>query len=357
MATTEMMLGEAKVEAFFGQVFGDLIGWLRSQVAAIGQELELFSTLAAAPATATQFAVRAQIDERYALEWLRAMAASQYIDYDPITETFSLPAEHIPVLVEETAPLYLGGPLTIIPGFEQVYPRLVEAFRSGGGVPLSAYPESVWVGMEKENAPLYENSLIQSWLPQVPGAIEQLERGARVADIGCGAGRALLKLAARFPNSIFVGYDIHPPTIAIARQRAQAAGLTDRVRFEIRDPSDGLAEQFDIITTFDVVHDAVNPLGLMTAIRSALAPDGVYLLQEFTASDKLEENIGPFGAFFYCVSVLYCMTTSLADHGAGLGTAGMPESRVREFAKLAGFSSVTSLPPEDPVHALYVLRP
>jgi SAM-dependent methyltransferase len=154
-----------------------------------------------------------------------------------------------------------------------------------------------------------------------------------------------------------VGYDVFAPSIARATANAQAAGVADRVRFEHRDVSQELPEQYDVITTFDVVHDAVNPPGLLRAIRKALRPDGRYICLEFNGSDKLEENAGLIGSLFYGVSILYCMTTSLASHGEGLGTLGLPETKLRELARDAGFDTVRRIPTEAPFKALYELTP
>lgn len=168
---------------------------------------------------------------------------------------------------------------------------------------------------------------------------------------------ALIKLAQTYPRSRYVGYDAFAPSIARATANAQAAGVADRVRFEHRDASQGLPEQYEVITTFDVVHDAVDPRGLLRAIRKALRPDGRYICMEFNGSDQLEENAGLIGSLFYGVSVLYCMTTSLARHGEGLGTLGLPEPKLRELARDAGFGEVRRIPTEAPFKALYEITP
>ncbi len=195
------------------------------------------------------------------------------------------------------------------------------------------------------------------WLPAMPEVQAKLERGALVADVGCGQGKALIKLAQTYPQSRYAGYDNFAPFIQQATANAQAAGVADHVRFEHLDVSAGLPEQYDVITTFDVVHDAVNPRGLLRAIRNALQPGGRYVCLEINSSDKLEENIGLLGSFFYSVSVLYCMTTSLAGHGEGLGTVGLPESKMRELCAEAGFSQVRRVPMENPFNILYEITP
>jgi 2-polyprenyl-3-methyl-5-hydroxy-6-metoxy-1,4-benzoquinol methylase len=162
-----------------------------------------------------------------------------------------------------------------------------------------------------------------------------------------------MKLARAFPRSRFVGYDVFEPAIRLATERAAAAGLADRIRFEQRDVSKELPEQFDVITTFDVIHDAVDPLGLLRTIRQALRPGGTYVCLDINCSDKLQENAGPLGALFHGFSVLYCMTTSLSRGGAGLGTVGLPESKLKELATEAGFADVRRVPLENPFNNLY----
>jgi len=230
---------------------------------------------------------------------------------------------------------------------------LMQVFRSGGGVPMEAYDKSTWEGLTRFTNGWFENLLVPVWLPAMPEVQSKLERGALVADIGCGHGKALIKLAQTYPQSRYIGYDSFAPSIKQARANALAAGVADRVRFEQRDVSQGLPEQYDVITTFDVVHDAVNPRGLLRAIRNALSPNGRYVCLEINSSDKLEENIGLLGSFFYSVSVLYCMTTSLAHHGEGLGTVGIPESKMRELCAEAEFSNVRRVPMENPFNILY----
>lgn len=178
-----------------------------------------------------------------------------------------------------------------------------------------------------------------------------------VADVGCGRGRALVKLAGAYPASRYVGYDVFEPSIARARAHAQTAGVADRVRFEVLDVSQGLPEQYDVITTFDVVHDAVDPRGLLRTIRAALPPDGIYVCLDINCSDRLEDNLGPLGALFLGFSVLYCMTTSLAGGGEGLGTVGFHEPKVRELCADAGFGHVQRVAMENPFNSLYEIRP
>jgi len=345
---------QEKVHDFVGKVLGDTSGLTTTILAALGDRLNLFKTLAAhGPATSAELAKAASINERYAREWLGGMASAGYVQYDPATRRFTLPPEHVPVLAEEAGPMYFGGAHQMLLGTFGVLDQLTTAFRQGGGVAQPEYSEDWWAGMERFTGGWFENLLLPQWIPAMPRVREALERGVDVADVGCNRGRALMKLARAFPRSRFVGYDVFEPAIRLATERAAAAGLADRIRFEQRDVSKELPGQFDVITTFDVIHDAVDPLGLLRTIRQALRPGGTYVCLDINCSDKLQENAGPLGALFHGFSVLYCMTTSLSRGGAGLGTVGLPESKLKELATEAGFVDVRRVPLENPFNNLY----
>ena len=238
-----------------------------------------------------------------------------------------------------------------------VLDQLLQAFRQGGGVHQSDYDPGLWEGMERASLGRFENMLVQLWLPAMPDVVALLDRGCDVADIGCGQGHALIKLARTYPKSRYVGYDVFEPSIARARANAEAAGVADRVSFQQLDASRGLLAQYDVITTFDVVHDAVDPLGLLRFIRQALRPHGRFVCVEVNCSAKLEENVGPIGTLFHAFSVFYCLTTSLANQGAGLGALGLPEPKMQEMCAAAGFSSVRLLPLQNPFNNVYEARP
>ncbi len=356
--STQQTIDQAKADAFMGKVLGDTAALAVTVMSSIGDRLGLFKNLAQeGPATSGELAKRTHVNERYALEWLSAMASAGYLEYDPATRRFILPPEHIPVLAQEGGPVFFGGVQQEVVGLSGPINQLLQAFRNGGGVPMEAYDPSTWEGLTRFTNGWFENLLVPVWLPAMPEVQAKLVRGALVADVGCGHGKALIKLAQTYPQSRYIGYDSFAPSIEQARINAQKAGVADRVSFEQRDASQGLPEQYDIITTFDVVHDAVNPRGLLRAIREGLRPGGRYVCLEINSSDKLEENIGLLGSFFYSVSVLYCMTSSLAHHGEGLGTVGIPESKMRELCAEAGFGHVRRVPMENPFNILYEVTP
>jgi 2-polyprenyl-3-methyl-5-hydroxy-6-metoxy-1,4-benzoquinol methylase len=323
---------------------------------ALGDRLGLLKTLAADGAlTSEELAARLGLKERYVREWARGMTAAGYLRYDPDSERFALPAEHAPVLAQETGPVFFGGVYQELVGSLAALERVADAFSSGGGAPQETYPADFWDGMERFTASWFENLLLTDWLPSVPSVRDKLERGATVADVGCGAGRAVIKLAGTFPDCRCSGFDAFEGQLDRARQNASAAGLADRITFERRDvAAAGLPGRFDVITTFDVVHDAVDPLALLKAIRAGLNPGGTYLLLEINCADHAHDNQGPIAQVLYGFSLLYCMTSSLAHDGAGLGTCGLPEARIRALAAQAGFGDVTRVA-ENPFNVLYAL--
>ena len=354
----EVQIDEAKLEEFMGKIVGDLSGTVVTAMCVLGDRLGLFKDLAAnGPATSEQLAARTGTQERYVREWLGSLSSAGYIEYDPASARFTLPPEHAMALAQEGGPAFVSGGHQMAIGMLGPLDELMEAFLQGGGVPQTSYGNNVWTGMERFTGTWFENLLIQQWLPAVPHVQSKLESGASVADIGSGNGQALIKLAQTFPNSTFIGYDVYSPAINTATSNAQAAGVGDRVSFEHLDVSQGIPHQYDLITTFDVIHDMVNPRDALKSIRSALKPDGSYLLLDINCADNLEDNAGPLGAMFYGFSVLYCMTTSLAHGGEGLGSMGLPPSKVRELCAEAGFGQVNQLPIENPFNILYELRP
>ncbi len=347
----------AKQEAFVGQVLANTSAAMVTTLAALGDRLGLFKTLAAlGPATSIDIATHAGVVERYAREWLGGMTSAGYVTYDAATRRFALPPEHAAALADEGGPMFFGGLYEMLLGTSSVVDRIAEAFRAGGGVPPSAYDDRFWDGMERFSGGWFDNALVQQWVAAMPDVQRKLGQGADVADVGCGRGRALIRLAQAFPESRYVGYDAFAPSVERATQQAREAGVAHRVRYEVRDAASDLPGRFDVITTFDVIHDAVDPVGVLRSIFRSLKPDGIYVCLDVNCSDKLEENTGPLGSMFHGISILYCMTTSLAAGGAGLGTLGLHEHKLRELAAVVGFRDIRRVPIENPFNNLYELR-
>jgi SAM-dependent methyltransferase len=355
--TTEAIDLRAATDAFAGRALTDLAGMMATLMCVAGDRLGLFARLAEGPATSAELAERAGVDERYAREWLRGMTAAGYLTHDRADERHALPAAHAPVLADEGGPMFMGGVYQEAAGALPVVPQVVDAFRRGGGVAQASYGADFWAGLERFTGAWFDHLLVPQWLESVPDVRDRLRDGARVADIGCGAGRALIRLAEAFPASTFTGYDLFPGQVERARRNARAAGMEGRVSFEMADAAAGIPGRFDVITTFDVVHDAAEPERLVRGVREALEGDGAYLLLEINSADDPADNVGPLATAFYGFSLFYCMTTSLAQGGAGLGTCGLPEARVRELLSRAGFGTVERAPFENPFNVLYVARP
>jgi 2-polyprenyl-3-methyl-5-hydroxy-6-metoxy-1,4-benzoquinol methylase len=350
---------EAATEAFAERVLADYAGANAFFMASIGDRLGLFTQLAQnGPATSGELADRTGLDERYLREWLGGMAAAGYLDYKPAASTYSLPPERAPVLAEEAGPAFFGCAFfDFSTNFGDTYHQLLGAFRTGGGVSQDAYGAEVAYSIDRFTAPWFEHMLVAEWLPEMPDVRAKLAEGAAVCDVGCGQGRAIVRLAQAFPKSTFVGLDVYEPAIRVAERAAEEAGVADRVRFQVRDAAEGLGGVYDVVTTFDVVHDSVDPPGLLRAIRAGLADDGRYVCVDINCADRPEENTGPMGTILYGLSLAYCLPVSLAEGGAGLGTLGLPESRLREVALEAGFAKVRRLPIDNAFNNVYEICP
>jgi len=341
---------------FAMRVLDDLAGAMAGYMCAFGDRLGLFAMLAhKGPCTPAELAAHSGLDERYARDWLGCLASRGYLSRDD--GRYALPPEHAVTLAAEGTPMFMGGAFDQLTGIVGPFAQLADAARSGSGVPAAAYGADMHRGMERMSAAWFENLLVPVWLAALPDAQRRLHTGGDVADVGCGAGRAVIALAEAFPRSRFHGFDVFAPSLDRARARAAAAGVTGRVTFEHHDAVRGLPGRYDLVTLFDVLHDIAQPVDVLAGIRDALKPEGAVLLVEMNGADRHEDNTGPIATILLATSVLYCLPTSIAAGADGLGTLGLPEPRVREFSQRAGFSSARRLPVDTPFNALYELRP
>lgn len=344
--------------SFAFKVVGDLAAAMSGPLLYIGDRLGLFKAIAASgPMTVEQLAQKMNLKERYVREWASAMVAAEYLKYDPNTRLISLPPEHAMVLAHEESPVFTGGLTQMIPDHYRVMPRVMESFQRGGGVPYADYSEDTFAGTERLFRPGYINFMAQQWLPAMPEVVRKLEAGAKVADVGCGRGAALLEIAPRFPNSRFTGYDNFAPGIDYANATARKQGLSGRLTYEVRDSRElPQTKDFDLVMTCDCLHDMIDPESTARSIYGALKPDGAWFCIEPNMADNLEQNINPIGKLFYSVSTLQCMTCSLALSGAGYG-AGMGAANVRKVAEGAGFNHFRKLPIEHPFNQFFEIKP
>ena len=334
-------VNEDKLHAFIGKILGDLGGAASVPLVRIGDMLGLYKSLhEQGPATSAELADRTGLAERYLREWLRAQAASEYLTYDAETQRFTLPPEQAMVFVDEDSPVHL------LPAFESTwawgenFEKVAAAFRSGGGVDWGDQSPCLFCSVARFFRPGYLNNLVQNWIPALDGVQERLEQGAKVADIGCGHGLSTVIMAAAFPNSTFTGYDFHEGSIQAARRHATEHGLTDRVSFETTPAKDVPGGEYDFVTFFDCLHDMGDPSGAAAHVKSIMKPDGVCMIVEPMASDRVEENLNPVGRVYYAASTMVCVPTSLAQEtGAALG-AQAGETALREALISGGLTRV-----------------
>ena len=349
-------MDQVKVEALAFRVVSDMAASFSMALGYIGDRLGLFRTMAGkGPLTSDELASRTGLNERYVREWLKAMVAAEYLDYDPDTRRFVITDEQASVLADDTSPLSVGGPLQFTTPTVLNVHKVLEAFRHGGGVAYSEIGADVPEGIARLFGPAYENFLVKDWLPAVPGLVERLTAGIDVADVGCGFGISTVAMADAFPRSRFLGIDYDGRSIERARALAKGRRVTN-VEWRVA-PAHELpaGREYQLICAFDCIHDMVDPRATLKAIRDALAEDGVYVWSEPNGSDNPLENRNPIGKTFACVSPLHCMTVSLAHHGEGLGTV-IGERGVRELAGEIGFSRVDKLPIANPFNQFFALR-
>ncbi|MDH5821958.1 class I SAM-dependent methyltransferase [Luteimonas sp. RD2P54] len=334
-------IDEDRLHAFIGQVLNDLGGAYSATLVTLGDRLGLYRTLRdQGPATPAELAARSGCAERYLREWLSHQAASSYLAYDPASGRFALPPEQAMVFANEDSPVYLMGGFEMVGSHVQNQPRVAEAFRSGDGVAWGDQGACMFCAVARFFRPGYEHNLVQSWLPALDGVVGKLERGASVADVGCGHGHSTLVMARAFPNSSFVGFDFHPDSITAANAHRDAEGISpERVRFEVATAKD-FPGRYDLVTCFDCLHDMGDPAGAAAHVRAALAEGGSWMIVEPIAGDSLVENLNPVGRLYYAASTMICVPTSLAQEtGAALG-AQAGERRLAEVIRSGGFGSV-----------------
>ncbi|HEY9078501.1 class I SAM-dependent methyltransferase [Magnetovibrio sp.] len=309
----------------------------------IGHRAGLFDAMAeTGPATSDTIATTAGLQERYVREWLGAMVTGRFVAFDAQTRTYHLPAEHAACLTRASTPGNLATYAQYIPLLGQVEDELLGCFANGGGVPYARYPRFHEV-MAEDSGQTVLPALIDDILPLAPGLVERLENGIEVLDVGCGRGRAINLLAKRFANSSFLGIDLSTEAVRYAQYEADAQGLTN-ARFLARDLSsfdhDAEVERFDLVLTFDAIHDQADPARVLRGIHRTLKKDGVYLAQDIKGSSQVEGNVEhPIGPLLYTMSTMHCMTVSLAQGGAGLGAMWGRELAESMF-KDAGFRTV-----------------
>ncbi len=352
-----------KLKMFSFGVFTQLSGAVTAGMIHLGDKLGLFEALAAhdAPITTQTLADATGLDERWVREWAHNQAAARIIEVDTSAspETFTLSPEAVAVLASPDHVAYGMGMFHRFPQTIGALEQMPESFRTGIGHDYDSHGCDGAIGIEKSFEPWMRHHLLDTVLPALDGVVERLERGARVIDIGCGAGGAVLMMAERFPNSTFVGYDISEWALERAAQRLAETGLTNARFVDPRVdamPADGSC---DLVTTFDCIHDMTRPQEMMESIRAAIADDGTWLLVDIKGRDTFAENVekNPMAALMYGISVLSCMSSALSEPGgAGLGTLGLPASKANAMAVAAGFAEFRQMDIDHPVNSFYEVR-
>jgi 2-polyprenyl-3-methyl-5-hydroxy-6-metoxy-1,4-benzoquinol methylase len=333
-----MTINEAKLQEFVGKMLQDLGAAVNSSLVLIGDQLGLYQAIASHGCVdSTKLAQLANISERYAREWLAAQAASGYIEYDAETEQFQMNPEQIAVFVDEDSPTYMMGGFYSLSSVFSSQPLLVEAFRSGEGISWGDHSECLFCGTAKFFRPTYKTYLTSQWLPSLEDMMAKLEKGSKVADVGCGHGCSTLIMAEAFPNSEFCGFDFHEPSIIAAQKQAQEKRLNN-VTFEVTTAKTYPGNNYDLVAFFDCLHDMGDPVGAIAHVKETLKPDGTLMLVEPFARDRLADNLNTLGRVMYGFSTTICTPSSLSQEvGLALGSqAG--EKRLREVVTSGGFS-------------------
>ena len=335
-----MAVDETKLQQLLGKMLGEVGAAMAIGLVMLGDKFGLYKTLAAAgPLTTDELASRTGTAPRYVREWAAAQAAGGYINFDSAKERYSISPEQALLLADENGPAFFPAMFEIAAAAARDLPKLEVAFRTGAGVGWHEHDACLFRGTERFFRPSYAMHLVSEWIPALEGVKEKLEHGAQVADVGCGHGASTILLAKAFPKSKFSGFDYHEPSLARARELAREGGVADRVTFQ-RASAKEFSGAYDLVAFFDCLHDMGDPVGVAAHVKSALKPDGTWMIVEPFAGDRIAENMNPIGRIFYSASTQICVPASLSQEvGLALGTqAG--EKRLREVLSSGGFSNV-----------------
>jgi 2-polyprenyl-3-methyl-5-hydroxy-6-metoxy-1,4-benzoquinol methylase len=346
-----------KLMQFVFRAVDEVGATLNTALVVMGDRLGLYRALAGAgPLSPAELAERTGTAERYIREWLNAQAAGSYVAYEPESGRYSLPPEQAVALTDETSPAYLPGFFQIALGSMLDSPKIAEVVRTGAGFGWHEHVHDVHEGCERFFRPGYNAHLISEWLPALDGVVAKLERGAQVADVGCGHGASTILMARAFPNSIFAGSDYHDGSIETARRHATEAGVTGRASFETAPAAAYSGTGYDLVTMFDCLHDMGDPVAAARHVRGTLKSDGTWMIVEPHAGDRVEENLNPVGRAFYSFSTLLCTPASLSqDAGLALG-AQAGEARIRDVVTAGGFTHFRRVA-ETPFNLVFEARP
>ncbi len=351
-----MTIDNDKLNVLLGKFVGDLGATMHAGNAVIGHELGLYRALAEGAATPGELASRTDCHPRYVTEWLRGQAAGGYVEVDRETETYSLSEEQAFILTNPDNGVYLPGAFLLALGSLRAEPRITEAFRSGSGLGWHEHDDDVFVGCEQFFRPGYVANLASAWLPALEGVEDKLAAGARVADVGCGLGASTVLMASHYRNAQVTGSDYHEGSIELARKRAADAGVADRTSFEVASAQTFSGSSYDLVTTFDCLHDMGDPLAAARHVREALSSDGTWMIVEPYAGDEYTDNLNPVGRVYYGFSTFLCVPSAMSQPGGFALGAQAGEASIRRVVTDAGFTRFRRAA-ETPFNIVYEARP
>ena len=355
--STERPVDEALLNEFMGRFVGDLGAALSAACVVIGDRLGLYRAMAdGTPVTPEQLAERTGTDPRYVREWLSNQAAGAYVSYDEAEGTFHLSPEQSLALAQEGSPAFVAGAFQLATALTKDEETIASAFRTGAGVGWHQHHHDLFSGTERFFRPGYTANLVSAWIPALDGVEAKLQRGAEVADIGCGHGASTILMAQAYPRSRFRGFDYHAASIERATAAAAEAGVSDRVSFDVAPAAGYPGEGYDFVTMFDCLHDMGDPVGAAAHVRHTLHPDGTWMVVEPYAGDRLADNLTPVGRIYYGASTLVCTPASRDQEvGLALGAQAGP-GRLAEVIGAGGFTRVRKAT-ETPFNLVLEARP
>ena len=334
----------------------------------LGHKLNLFKAISEAAGgsvTPSELAKITGCSERYLREWLESMAVGKYLEYDSKTGRFILPAEHAVVFLEQDNLSYTIPFVCYVPSFASIIDKLIEAFRSGGGVPFEAYGRDIVEAIGVGNRPMFVNWYVEKWMPAIPDIERRLrQQGGLVADIGCGTGWSSIAIAQGFPKIRRIdAIDVDPASIEVARQNANKAGVSEKIAFYLSPIEEfyiknDAEKKYDLVTAFECIHDMPYPVKALEKMHEIVAPGGAVLVADELVGETVEENKDSIlGQLYYNFSVLHCLPQAMVYPDSAATGAVMPASKLEGYAKKAGFSRVDVLPIDNPLWRFYRLTP
>ena len=355
---TANKIDEQKLNEFMQKAVGDIASTMSAMLVIIGDRLGLYKAMAESgqPISSEELAEKTNTNERLVREWLGNQAAGGYITYNAADRKYSLPLEQAMALADDNSPVYIHGAYQVIRSLFKDEDKFIEMFKSNKGLRWGEHNHDLFEGTARFFKPNYVGNLVSSWIPSLDGVEEKLKQGAKVADIGCGYGISTILMAKAYPNSKFYGFDNHEPSIEQAKEQAKKEGVTRNIEFSSASANnESIGNDYDLITFFDCIHDMGDPVGAMKFAKQSLKPDGICMIIEPMANDKVEENLNLVGRTYYAASTLVCVPNSLADNGPALG-AQAGEKKMNEIAEAAGFTRFRRAT-QTPFNIIYEVKP